>query len=231
MRLKNIVLIIINLLIFNFSAYADVADSNLSYGDRNQEGDSQSILEQIKGTAFTVDLFRYKVSKNSLSSFKSDGCSMFPESSFKDSPQLQACCIEHDFQYWKGGSSNEKVDADKTFKQCVSQVRDNKEGLAKLMYWAVHLFGRPGSGLPFQWGYGWKKNRKYHPLPKSSYVEFSPSAIKYMETTKDAEEKALLAEINSNGFCAFLQHEFQRKEEFLVNYPTLAERKIEITCQ
>jgi len=33
------------------------------------------------------------------------------------------CCIRHDFTYWQGGSSNDRLIADNTLHQCVKKRR------------------------------------------------------------------------------------------------------------
>lgn len=104
---------------------------------------------------------------------------MFPpfSSHFGRLPPWQDCCITHDKVYWQGETQNGyhlRKQADKQLRQCVMDMGiklapdlsrrypfsevDIERGfdlVANLMYRAVRLGGRPCSGLPWRWGYGW----------------------------------------------------------------------------
>ena len=47
-----------------------------------------------------------------LSDFKSDGCSLFVDGTFKDRDLWKGCCVEHDVAYWQGGTKKERKQAD-----------------------------------------------------------------------------------------------------------------------
>ena len=79
--------------------------------------------------------------------FVTDGCSAWPDSIWV------ACCVEHDVEYWCGGSTAQRLDADRELRRCVAEVAGPTWGT--LMFWGVRVGG--GERLPFawRWGYGW----------------------------------------------------------------------------
>ena len=101
-----------------------------------------------------------------LDPFQTDGCSGGMSASWRGlvkrfpslakhgkQPPWEACCIQHDKQYWLGGDAAMRKAADLTLKQCVAN-RGYPE-VARVMYAAVRVGGKPCSGLPWRWGYGW----------------------------------------------------------------------------
>jgi hypothetical protein len=99
----------------------------------------------------------------SIDAFSTDGCSMFPDRS----PTLQVdwcdCCVAHDLAYWRGGSEDERLQADLDLKRCVAQ-RTGNAGLAQTMFAGVRAGGSPYVQTPFRWGYGWSFGRGYQEL-------------------------------------------------------------------
>ena len=77
-----------------------------------------------------------------LSSFTSDGCSLFIDGTFENPELWKDCCFKHDIAYWKGGTRDERAAADLAFKKCVERKTGNSE-LAELMYQAVRTGGEP----------------------------------------------------------------------------------------
>lgn len=88
-------------------------------------------------------------------SFTTDGCSMFPDSVWG------TCCVEHDIEYWCGGSSEDREHADELLRECVSEKAST--ALGWLMYAGVRFGGVPWSPFPWRWGYGWDWYRGYDP--------------------------------------------------------------------
>jgi hypothetical protein len=80
---------------------------------------------------------------------KSDGCTLAPDGWWREA------CVTHDSRYFEGGSAADRLRADQ-------ELRDNmiKQGapkaVANLYYYAVRVGGAPGTGLPWQWGFGKK---------------------------------------------------------------------------
>jgi hypothetical protein len=98
-----------------------------------------------------------------LRDFTSDGCSLFPNGDFKDRYKWCDCCFSHDIAYWRGGTGEERKQADQELRQCVLERTGNK-ALAKMMYDGVRAGGHPAFATRYRWGYGWKYGRGYAPL-------------------------------------------------------------------
>ncbi|WP_199221063.1 hypothetical protein [Coraliomargarita sinensis] len=98
-----------------------------------------------------------------LSDFKSDGCSLFPDSSLINADDWCDCCLAHDIAYWKGGTEAERLAADEALRDCVLETTGNAE-LAEAMYLGVRMGGSPYFKNWYRWGYGWNYTRKYQPL-------------------------------------------------------------------
>ena len=95
-----------------------------------------------------------------LADFKSDGCSLFIDGTFKDRELWKGCCVEHDMAYWKGGTVEERKAADLKFRECIEK-RTGDKALALLMYEAVRTGGGPHLPTWYRWGYGWPLGRGY----------------------------------------------------------------------
>jgi hypothetical protein len=85
--------------------------------------------------------------------FTTDGCSMFPDDGWV------GCCVEHDFDYWCGGSSDDRTRADERLRQCVAEKKS--AALGWLMWAGVRVGGIPWSPFPWRWAYGWDCWRGY----------------------------------------------------------------------
>lgn len=88
-----------------------------------------------------------------LKPFSSDGCSSFPNGTGEDKNLWLNCCVEHDYDYWKGGTYEQRLASDKRLKMCVSQ--SGKPEIAYLMLAGVRVGGSPFWPTSFRWGYGW----------------------------------------------------------------------------
>jgi hypothetical protein len=95
--------------------------------------------------------------------FTSDGCSLFPDGDFKNRNLWCDCCFTHDIAYWRGGTEEERKQADEALRQCV-QKRTKSKTMAKLMYEGVRAGGHPAFPTWYRWGYGWEYGRGYEPL-------------------------------------------------------------------
>lgn len=98
-----------------------------------------------------------------LAPFKSDGCSLFPDSSLITEQDWCSCCFEHDLIYWQGGTREQREVADTRLKECVFEKTRNS-ALANLMYEGVRFGGSPYFLNWYRWGYGWSYDRKYQAL-------------------------------------------------------------------
>lgn len=99
----------------------------------------------------------------SLVPFTSDGCSLFPDGTFKDRDRWCDCCLAHDFVYWQGGSDYERQQADAALRACVL-TRTGDNVLAETMYFGARTGGHPAFPAWYRWGYGWPYGRGYKPL-------------------------------------------------------------------
>jgi len=99
---------------------------------------------------------------DTLKPFTSDGCSDFPDGTFKQKALWLTCCKQHDFEYWKGGTYQERLVADKTLESCVTAVGEPE--IALLMLAGVRVGGTPFLPTRFRWGYGWSYPRFYGEL-------------------------------------------------------------------
>jgi len=94
-----------------------------------------------------------------LKSFTTDGCSAFPDGTPVARTAWLNCCIRHDLSYWKGGTSDERVDADRALEKCVADIGESE--IARLMLAGVRAGGGPYFPTPYRWGYGWPYPRGY----------------------------------------------------------------------
>ncbi len=97
-----------------------------------------------------------------LKPFTSDGCSAFPEGTLKQNQLWLSCCEQHDLAYWKGGTYQQRLDADKVLRSCVENVGEQE--IAILMLAGVRVGGTPFLPTEFRWGYGWSYPRFYGEL-------------------------------------------------------------------
>lgn len=101
-------------------------------------------------------------SADDLKPFTSDGCSAFPDGTIQQKELWLDCCTAHDYAYWKGGTYQDRVDADIELKDCVAGVENNE--IAHLMLAGVRVGGSPFLPTPFRWGYGWSYPKPYGSL-------------------------------------------------------------------
>lgn len=94
--------------------------------------------------------------------FRTDKCTWFPDSNYAD------CCVEHDRDYYFGGSLKERRASDKRLRECVSSKRKGWKSklLAYGMYIGVRIGGVSFLPTPFRWGFGNEWPRKRGKKPK-----------------------------------------------------------------
>jgi hypothetical protein len=123
-----------------------------------------------------------------LAAFTSDGCTLFPDGTFKVRDKWCRCCEKHDLAYWQGGSSDEREEADSALRDCVLTQTGN-EILAETMYLGVRAVGNAAFPTWYRWGYGWPYGRGYQPLSS-------------VEKADVREWLALYARRHPEGYCA-----------------------------
>lgn len=83
--------------------------------------------------------------------FTTDGCSLWLNSLFgKDFTDI---CIEHDIEYWKGGSAGDRKIADTILRE---RVNEEILLMGDIMYIGIRVFGHPLVPAPWRWGYGFE---------------------------------------------------------------------------
>jgi hypothetical protein len=118
---------------------------------------------------------------NTLSDFRSDGCSLFPDRSELSRQDWCECCFKHDLIYWRGGTEEERLQADSQLRECVIEKTGNT-GLADLMFEGVRLGGSPYFYNWYRWGYGWSYDRKYKELSESEKELVQSKLNEYYES-------------------------------------------------
>ncbi|MFK0569902.1 hypothetical protein [Endozoicomonas sp.] len=129
-----------------------------------------------------VALFSFAAFGSELKPFVSDGCSRFPDGLISQQDLWLHCCIEHDFAYWKGGTSKERLHSDQELRQCVGETGHPLIGM--LMFGGVRLGGSPLWPTPFRWGFGWDYPRIYGPLSPEE-LELAESQTRKLEHDAD----------------------------------------------
>jgi hypothetical protein len=112
--------------------------------------------------ALSLLLFSASSLAAELVPFTSDGCSSFPDGTPQNQTLWLNCCIRHDLAYWKGGTYQERLDADLALERCVAAA--GEPDIAKLMLQGVRAGGSPLLPTPYRWGYGWPFGRGYQAL-------------------------------------------------------------------
>lgn len=74
--------------------------------------------------------------QEALRPFATDGCSLFPDRALIGKANWCRCCLGHDLSYWRGGTAEARLLADRALRACVLRATGN-EALAELMYAGV----------------------------------------------------------------------------------------------
>ena len=104
------------------------------------------------------------IAADNLKPFTTDGCSAFPDGTLEHKSLWIECCIRHDLAYWKGGTYQQRLDADQSLKTCVAKVGEPE--IAQLMLAGVRVGGSPYFPTTYRWGYGWPYPRGYKTLSR-----------------------------------------------------------------
>lgn len=71
----------------------------------------------------------------------------------------RAACVEHDYEYWRGGTKIQRLQADLRLRASVAGA--GHPVWAFLMFWAVRVGGHPYLPFPWRWGFGHSWPRGY----------------------------------------------------------------------
>ena len=122
-----------------------------------------------------------------INEFSSDGCTLFLNGTPDDRMLWCDCCFNHDIAYWRGGSEEERKEADKMLQACALE-RTGSKALADTMYEGVRFGGSAVFPTWYRWGYGWKYGRGYKPLTEIEQKQVAAKLEKYKKA-------------NPGGFC------------------------------
>lgn len=114
-----------------------------------------------------------------LKPFTSDGCSAFPDGTLDNQELWLACCTQHDFEYWQGGTYQQRLASDQKLEACVAKV--GQPEVAAIMLLGVRVGGSPYIPTEFRWGYGWPYPRLYKPLTPEEVIVVELLAKDYIE--------------------------------------------------
>jgi len=120
--------------------------------------------------------------------FTTDGCSVFPNGTFAQQSLWANCCISHDFAYWKGGTNQQRLEADKQLENCVANA--GEPDIARIMLAGVRVGGSPHLYTPFRWGYGWPYTRGYGELTADEKIEINKK-LKILKVMIDSLSRQL----------------------------------------
>jgi len=88
--------------------------------------------------------------------FTTDSCTLWLNSIFKN--DFTDICIEHDIEYWKGGSAEDRKHADVILRD---KINSKMPLMGDVMYLGARLFGHPLIPTPWRWGYVFEYPRTY----------------------------------------------------------------------
>lgn len=134
----------------------------LYIGENKNAGWSGLIARLGYATLLTTMLIGC-ATQETLQAFTTDGCSRFPDRALVGKADWCHCCVAHDLAYWRGGTAQQRLEADRALRTCVIKASGNKI-LAKVMYAGVRAGGGPQANTSYRWGYGWSYGRQYEPL-------------------------------------------------------------------
>lgn len=92
--------------------------------------------------------------QTALAEFVTDGCTFFPDGNYFD------CCVQHDKEYYAGGSSKERWRSDKKLFSCIAaKPKFYNKLVAPIAWLGVRVGGVSWLKASFSWGFG--KNKAY----------------------------------------------------------------------
>ena len=130
--------------------------------------------------------FSISASDSSIKPFKSDGCSGWKNGTRWEPNLWLECCVRHDLQYWKGGTKDQREEADRDFRKCVTKKSNILTAL--VMYVGVRIGGSPDYNTEYRWGYGWNKRRDYQ--------AHSPQDLKAIEDASPRNDQQLFQRVD-----------------------------------
>lgn len=126
-------------------------------------------LKSGLASAVGLVLISASIQAGDLVPFTSDGCSAFPNGTSEQKELWLECCSAHDYDYWKGGTYEQRLASDKALKACVTNL--GEPGIALVMLAGVRVGGTPFLPTTFRWGYGWGYPRFYGELTEEELLQ------------------------------------------------------------
>jgi len=124
-----------------------------------------------------------------IAPFVSDGCSSFPDGTPTNQSLWLECCVRHDLAYWRGGTYQERIDADLALEECVAGAGEPQ--IAQLMLQGVRTGGSPYFLTTYRWGYGWPFGRGYQALTRDELAQVAKRLESLETTLREARESLL----------------------------------------
>lgn len=115
-----------------------------------------------------------------IQEFTTDGCSLFPDRAPGGTPDWCDCCVQHDVTYWRGGTEEDRLQADIALRECV-QNKSGSPQLAQMMYNGVRVGGDAALNTSFRWGYGWPYGRGYRALNAEEQQQAAQAIARYRQ--------------------------------------------------
>lgn len=106
--------------------------------------------EYVETRDLAMSLCSEKIAEQPRVEFSTDGCTLWPDG-FNAESNWSACCVRSDVDYWCGGTSDDRITTDNTFREC---VKKESAIMATLMFYSSRLFGHPMMPAPWRWGWG-----------------------------------------------------------------------------
>ena len=117
----------------------------------------------------------------SLRPFYSDGCTVpFAKGVLAGNSAVCGCCVQHDFDYWKGGTPADRKSSDRSLQRCVGR---SNPLVAQLFHKAVRIGGDSKIIGGKFWGSGWRYIRNAVPLNRLEKLAVRAST--YTDMVKD----------------------------------------------
>mgnify|MGYP000701735863 CR=1 FL=1 len=120
--------------------------------------------------------------------FTSDGCSAFPDGTYSHNELWLQCCTAHDYAYWKGGTHQQREDADRALELCVAEIGEGS--VAFVMHAGVRVGGVPYLPTPFRWGYGWPYPKEYGELTADELAKVEKASNPEVMRGKKSQQKS-----------------------------------------
>lgn len=131
---------------------------------------NKCMLKIFTTLGFFFFLIRFASATETLKPFTTDFCTGYREGTHDEPMKWAHCCIEHDLNFWVGGTANEREQADLGLKQCVTDTGEPQQ--AHIIYMGVRLgYYSPYHIEDKRWGNGWYDRTRPH-YQKISAVEF-----------------------------------------------------------